>query len=127
MQIRTRLLSGSVMLLMAASLLSACSKNASSETSEATAAPAMVESGTAMVAGNPAHGKQIFTQNCAQCHGASGVEGGVGPSLKSEKSKKDTAATIAWIKNPQAPMPKLYPSPLNEKDVADVAAYVESL
>ena len=80
-----------------------------------------------VLAGDPAHGKQIFTQNCAQCHGATGTEGGVGPSLKSEKSRKDTAAAVAWIKNPQAPMPKLYPSPLDEKDVADVAAYVESL
>jgi mono/diheme cytochrome c family protein len=78
-------------------------------------------------AGDPAHGKTIFGANCATCHGATGTEGGVGPSLKNEKSRKDLAAAIAWIKNPQPPMPKLYPSPLGEKDVTDVASYVETL
>jgi mono/diheme cytochrome c family protein len=78
-------------------------------------------------AGDAAHGKQIFSQNCSSCHGATGTEGGVGPSLKGEKARKDTAAAIAWIKNPKPPMPKLYPSPLSDRDVADVAAYVESL
>jgi mono/diheme cytochrome c family protein len=77
-------------------------------------------------AGNSARGHQIYTANCAACHGAS-AQGGIGPSLRAEKNRKDTAAAIAWIKNPQPPMPKLYPSVLSEKDVEDVAAYVESL
>lgn len=34
---------------------------------------------------------------------------------------------IAWVENPQPPMPKLYPSALSDQDVADVAAYVGSL
>jgi ubiquinol-cytochrome c reductase cytochrome c subunit len=80
----------------------------------------------AVAAGDPTHGKQIFSANCAACHGASG-QGGVGPNLHGEKARKDTAAAIAWIKNPVLPMPKLYPSPLSEKDVEDVAAFVESL
>jgi mono/diheme cytochrome c family protein len=74
-----------------------------------------------------AKGQAIFAANCKACHGEAGAGGGVGPSLKGEKGRKDTAAAIAWIKNPQAPMPKLYPSPLSEKDVDNVAAYVESL
>lgn len=109
-----------------------CSKSSSTDNSaSATAAPAetagaaMNMGGAAM--GNPTHGEQIFTQNCASCHGAAGAGGGIGPSLKGEKSRKDYAAAIAWIKNPQPPMPKLYPSPLSESDVNDVAAYVESL
>lgn len=77
--------------------------------------------------GDAAHGKQIFAANCASCHGATGTEGGVGPSLKGEKSRKNYQQAIAWIKNPQPPMPKLYPSPLSEKDVDDVAAFVETL
>jgi len=77
--------------------------------------------------GDPARGKTIFTGNCAVCHGATGTEGGVGPSLKNEKSRKNYEQTIAWIHNPSPPMPKLWPSPLNDKDVADVAAYVQSL
>ena len=34
---------------------------------------------------------------------------------------------VAFIKNPKAPMPKLYPAPLSEQDVADAARLVESL
>ncbi|HYZ17862.1 MAG TPA: cytochrome c [Candidatus Acidoferrum sp.] len=82
--------------------------------------------GGAAGAGDATHGKQIFMANCASCHGAN-AEGGVGPSLKGEKSRKNYQQAIAWIKNPQPPMPKLYPSPLSEKDVDDVAAYVETL
>ena len=84
-------------------------------------------SGAMSAAGDAAHGKSIFDANCATCHGAGGVGGGVGPSLKNEKSRKNYAQTVAWIKNPQPPMPKLYPSPLSEKDVEDAAAYVQSL
>ncbi len=98
-----------------------CAKTSGSEASSAgTAAP------LAAGAGNPVRGQAVFAQNCAACHGAQG-EGGVGPSLKDEKSRKNDAAAIAWIKDPKPPMPKLYPSPLGEKDVADAAAYVESL
>ncbi len=72
--------------------------------------------------------KTIFAANCPSCHRATGADGGGGgPSLSNEKSRKNQAAAVAWIKNPQPPMPKLYPSPLSEKDVSDVAAYVESL
>ncbi len=77
--------------------------------------------------GNVDHGKAIFGQNCSSCHGAGGKGGGIGPTLIGEKSRKNFAAAVVWIKNPMAPMPKLYPDPLKESDVADVAAYVESL
>lgn len=76
--------------------------------------------------GDVAHGKQVFTQFCAVCHGAGG-EGGQGPSLKNESSRKDFAQAKAWIEKPAPPMPELYPMPLNEKDVKDVAAFVETL
>jgi alcohol dehydrogenase (cytochrome c) len=76
--------------------------------------------------GNAAHGKTLFAANCSACHGASG-EGGVGPKLQGEKSRKNFAAVVAQIKNPAPPMPKLYPSPLSEKDVNDLAAFVETL
>jgi mono/diheme cytochrome c family protein len=90
---------------------------------ESTSAPAA----GAAAAGDPAHGKSIFAANCASCHGSTGTEGGIGPSLKNERSRKNLEQAIAWIKNPQPPMPKLYPSPLGDKDVLDVAAYVQSL
>ncbi len=108
-----------------------CSKGSdqssqSSSTTTTTTSSGQAPSSTAAM-GDAARGKQIFTTNCASCHGATGTEGGVGPSLKSEKSRKNYEQAIAWIKNPQPPMPKLFPSPLSEKDVDDVAAYVESL
>jgi mono/diheme cytochrome c family protein len=95
-------------------------------TAAGTAQSAMAAAGSTAL-GDPVHGKQIFSANCATCHGPTGTEGGVGPSLKNEKSRKNYPATIAWIKNPAPPMPKLYPSPLSEKDVDDVAAFVQTL
>ncbi|HTV72627.1 MAG TPA: c-type cytochrome [Candidatus Acidoferrales bacterium] len=77
--------------------------------------------------GSVTNGRRIFANNCATCHGAGGTQGGVGPSLKDERARKDYEATIAWIKNPDPPMPALYPSPLSERAVDDVAAYVQSL
>ena len=97
----------------------------SSPAAVATSASTSSSSSSAM--GDAAHGKQIFSTNCASCHGATGHEGGVVPSLTNEKSKKNYQQTIAWIHNPQPPMPKLWPSPLNDKDVQDVAAYVQGL
>lgn len=77
-------------------------------------------------AANTARGKGIFAQNCSSCHGSQG-QGGMGPSLVNEASRKNVQQAMAWIENPSPPMPKLYPSTLNVQDVRDVAAYVESL
>jgi mono/diheme cytochrome c family protein len=128
------LAAGAVGILIAAGCAKGSNQSSSSSTTTTTSseAPAAAASTGAMAAaggamGDAAHGKQIFTANCSSCHGATGTEGGVGPSLKGEKGRKNYEQAIAWIKNPQPPMPKLYPSPLNEKDVDDVAAYVETL
>ena len=77
--------------------------------------------------GNGSRGAEVFRANCAVCHTASGAAGGVGPSLEHEKQRKNYDQTVAWIESPDPPMPKLYPAPLTEKDVEDVAAYVQSL
>jgi len=74
-----------------------------------------------------AAGKKIYDANCASCHGAKGM-GGVGPSLhgtlKNPAMPRTQKALVAWIKNPKPPMPKLYPAPLSDKDVDNVAGYV---
>jgi mono/diheme cytochrome c family protein len=44
--------------------------------------------------------------------------------LSSLNGRRDSAGTIGYIKNPTAPMPKLYPDLINEQSVVDVAAYV---
>jgi len=90
----------------------------------ATAAPAAPV--VIAAAGDPAHGKQLYMQNCSSCHGATG-QGGLGPSLQNEASRKNLDQAMAWIKNPVSPMPKLYRETVSNKDVLDVATYVESL
>lgn len=68
----------------------------------------------------------VFAQYCSACHGATG-EGGIGPALKAESAKKSLNEVTAFIKNPKEPMPKLYPAPLSDQDVDDVAAFVQTL
>lgn len=77
--------------------------------------------------GDAIAGRRVFAQQCAACHGNTGREGGVGPSLTGERGRKNPAQTAAWVENPSPPMPKLYPGVLSAKDVADVSAYVASL
>ncbi|HEY4439323.1 MAG TPA: cytochrome c [Candidatus Elarobacter sp.] len=122
---------------VAVALATGCSKSTDQSQSSTTttqgsasttsAAPSSTSGAATTALGDAAHGKQIFSTNCASCHGATGVEGGIGPSLKGEKAKKNYDQTIAWIHDPKPPMPKLWPSPLNDKDVQDVAAYVQTL
>jgi len=121
---------------LAGAVFAGCAKSSSAETSSGGTTGQITGSGSTglnpgaeagtLAAADTVHGQAVFAERCAVCHGAKG-EGGMGPSLKNEKSRKSDAAAIAWIKEPKPPMPKLYPSPLGEKDVADVAAYVESL
>jgi mono/diheme cytochrome c family protein len=73
-----------------------------------------------------ARGEQLYGRNCASCHGAMG-EGGLGPPLRNEASRRDFRQTQAWIEKPLAPMPALYPHPLGAEDVSDVAAFVMTL
>jgi ubiquinol-cytochrome c reductase cytochrome c subunit len=77
--------------------------------------------------GDKDHGKIVFSMNCAQCHGADGAGGDIGPSLRGEHDRLDYSATVSWIEDPQAPMPKLYPKFLTQQQLLDVAAYVQSL
>lgn len=117
-------------------IVTGCAKSTSSEGANASASGPVTDmdnsglkptAAPAVVMGDPKHGADIFKQNCASCHGTAGAGGGIGPVLKGEKQRKNYSAAIAWIENPQPPMPKLYPSTLTQSDVQDVAAYVESL
>jgi mono/diheme cytochrome c family protein len=81
----------------------------------------------ALLSASVERGRTVFEAQCEVCHGSGGAGGQIGPPLRNEQSRKDLAATIAWIKNPEPPMPKLFPAELSEQNVLDVAAYVESL
>jgi mono/diheme cytochrome c family protein len=79
--------------------------------------------GTPQISAALAHGRVVFDAYCLKCHGSAPI----GPALGNEKSRMNLDATLAQIKNPAPPMPKLFPSPLSEQDVNDVAAYVQTL
>jgi mono/diheme cytochrome c family protein len=89
--------------------------------------PAAQTASPRAIAGNQGRGADIFRADCAACHTVTAGSGGVGPSLAHERAHKNYAQTVSWIEAPEPPMPKLYPAPLSDRDVADVAAYVESL
>jgi mono/diheme cytochrome c family protein len=72
-------------------------------------------------------GASVYAANCASCHGEHGAGGGVGPSLRDESRRMNFETVASWIEDPEPPMPKLYPSPLNGTEVRDVAAYVQTL
>jgi len=115
-------------------LIAGCTKGRESTTAPTPAAAPAAHAPAARLAMeamsfDAVHGKTIFAANCVQCHGVAGAgtKGGVFPVLVGERKKKNMAATVAWIKNPQPPMPKYYPGTLSEKDVVDVAAYVQAL
>jgi cytochrome c551 len=72
----------------------------------------------------PGSGQQLYTANCASCHGANG-EGGVGPNLHGITTRKSLSATVAFIENPSGGvMPKLFPTPLSAQQVQEVATYI---
>jgi len=89
---------------------------------------AVAEDAPASAATPAEHGKAVFAQYCTACHGKA-AEGGIGPALTGEAARKNAEQVAAFVKSPtpNGPMPKLYPAPLNDQDVADVATFVETL
>lgn len=99
----------------------------------AAATPAATPATSAQAAATPAPqptenlqaGQRLYAANCAACHGANG-NGGVGPNLHRLAAKMSLDRTVAYIKNPTAPMPRLYPRTLSEAQVRQIAAYVRA-
>jgi mono/diheme cytochrome c family protein len=116
-------------LLVCSIALNACESKSTHDSSTPIAQPGIDETQYAgrAYAGDAVHGKLVFDTNCATCHGAGGRSGGVGPPLIEESERMSLEQTIVWIENPFPPMPALYPSPLSETDVADVAAFVQTI
>lgn len=71
-------------------------------------------------------GARVYALNCLACHGENGA-GSLGPELTGEIHHKNQEQTVAWIKHALPPMPRLYPFPLSDQDVEDVATFVTSL
>ncbi len=74
-------------------------------------------------AANVPAGRKLYTQVCVSCHGPDGNML-ADHKLTTLKGRKDLKATVAYIKDPKAPMPKLYPDLLKDQDILDVATYI---
>ncbi|HUG74003.1 MAG TPA: PQQ-binding-like beta-propeller repeat protein [Steroidobacteraceae bacterium] len=78
---------------------------------------------TAPGGGGTALGRRLYSQVCQSCHGPDGNMIRDKPVSKLQ-ARQDLAATVAYLKNPTAPMPKLYPDLLDEQSVIAVATWM---
>lgn len=87
--------------------------------------------------GSVSHGREVFAQQCASCHGENG-EGGIGDRLVGGQGTIGTARPIRTVGSfwPYAPtlfdyirraMPQNAPQSLSDEDVYAVSAYVLNL
>lgn len=106
-------------------VIAACAGCAHGSTQAASGTTATATASAAF--GDRSRGAQVFRANCSVCHSVDPEGRGVGPSLAGEKHRKNYEQTVAWIKDPDPPMPKLFPAPLSQQNVEDVATYVQSL
>jgi PQQ-dependent dehydrogenase (methanol/ethanol family) len=85
--------------------------------------PAAVAASSTSGAPDPGAGRRLYSQVCAACHGP---EGNLVPDhkLSAVVARQSRAATIAYIKSPKPPMPKMYPDLLNEQSINDVTDYL---
>ncbi|WP_227499939.1 cytochrome c [Synechococcus sp. PCC 7335] len=74
--------------------------------------------------GNASRGHDIFQLNCATCHGLD-ADGEVGPDLHDVSERRSRSALITQVISGQTPpMPQFQP---NERDMADLLAFLETL
>ena len=74
--------------------------------------------------GNAERGHDLFQLNCATCHGLEAA-GEVGPNLQGVSARKSKSDLIIQVISGQTPpMPQFQP---NEKDMADLLAFLETL
>ena len=70
-----------------------------------------------------AAGRRLYSQVCVACHGP---EGNLvaDHKLSAVVARQRRAATVAYIKSPKPPMPKMYPDLLNEQSILNVTEYL---
>jgi alcohol dehydrogenase (cytochrome c) len=67
----------------------------------------------------------LYSQICASCHGSDGDQI-TDHKLSTLAARRDQNATIAYIKDPRLPMPKMYPDLLTDENVADLAVFLHA-
>lgn len=78
--------------------------------------------------GNVARGARLFAENCAQCHGAAGDGASVGESNVAPSLMNATVFEVAEaIRTGPGIMPRFGPSTLSDRDVSDIARFVNYL
>lgn len=91
-------------------------------------APALAQGAAQGVggAGDAARGKQIYMSDaCYSCHGTVGEGGAFGPRIAHIGLSAD--AIKQQVREPQAQMPPYTAKILSDAELADVAAYIQSL
>jgi quinohemoprotein ethanol dehydrogenase len=68
-------------------------------------------------------GKEVFSENCSTCHGATGKGGNGGPDLTTMPKAKEQKGAEEQVTNGGGGMPA-FKGQLNEEEIANVAAYV---
>lgn len=109
-----RILAAGLTLVASVTLVAACSGG--------TSTPAAPAGDAALV-----QGQQIYSQNCASCHGASG-QGGYGPKLAGVVSVKypNIDDQIALITNGKGAMPA-YSKKLSAEQITSVVRYTREV
>ena len=70
-----------------------------------------------------AAGKEVFSEECSVCHGATGHGGNGGPDLTTMPKAKEQAGAEEQVTNGGGGMPA-FAGTLSEEEIANVAAYV---
>ena len=71
-------------------------------------------------------GRELYFGYCGSCHGGDG-DSWAGVELKSVNQKMGFDALVEFIKNPRSPMPKTFPTPLNdadERNLREIASFI---
>jgi quinol---cytochrome-c reductase cytochrome c subunit len=78
--------------------------------------------------GNIPHGRKLFNENCAHCHGAAGNGASVGYDNVAPSLMNATMFQVAEaVRAGPGVMPRFGPDVLSDQDVSDIARYVNYL
>ncbi len=75
--------------------------------------------------GDPKHGKEVYAQSCASCHGASALGAGGGPSLVENPALGQEARFALLIQKGKGRMPGY--DDLKSNDIASLLAYLQGI
>lgn len=81
-----------------------------------------------LTTGDANHGRVLFAENCAVCHGAGGFGSSVGSDDVAPSLMHATTNVVAEaIRGGPGMMPRFGPDVLTDRDVSDIARYVNAL